>query len=110
MGEQKIGIQAPGPPRRDPGRNSAQDPSPGVPNGGMANYLGAKRCDLGPLGVLGPASTPWAGRLYIKVSEFQGLSTKLLSACLFQIIKYGASTEKHEVVGGYTLIIRGWDY
>ena len=62
IGEQKIGIQAPGPPRRDPGRNSVQDPGFKVPSGGMATHLVAKRCDLGSLGVPGPASTPWAPR------------------------------------------------
>ena len=58
MGEKKVGIQAPGPPRRDPGRNSVPDPGFKVPNGGMATHLVAKRCDLGSLGVPGPASTP----------------------------------------------------
>ena len=58
MGEKKAGVQAPGPPRRDPGRNSAPDPGFKVPNGGMATHLVAKRCDLGSLGVPGPASTP----------------------------------------------------
>ena len=58
MGQQKIGIQAPGPPWRDPGRNSASDPGLQVPNGGMATHLVTKRCDLGSLGVPGPASTP----------------------------------------------------
>ena len=35
-------------------------PDPGfkIPNGGMATHLVAKRCDLGSLGVPGPASTP----------------------------------------------------
>ena len=59
MGENKVGIQAPGPPRRDPGRNSVPDPGCKVPNGGMATHLVAKRCDLGSLGVPGPARTPW---------------------------------------------------
>merc|ERR1711903_393722 len=54
----KVGIQAPGPPRRDPGRNSVSDPGFKVSNGGMATHLVAKRCDLGSLGVPGPASTP----------------------------------------------------
>ena len=58
MGQQKVWIQALGPPRRDPGRNSASDPGLQVPNGGMATHLVAKRCDLGSLGVPGPASTP----------------------------------------------------
>ena len=58
IGEKKVGIQAPGPPRRDPGRNSVPDPGFKVPNGGMATHLVAKRCDLGSLGVPGPASTP----------------------------------------------------
>ena len=52
-------IQGLGPPRQDPGRNSAQDPGPGVPNGGMATHLGANMLDLGSLGVPGPASTPF---------------------------------------------------
>ena len=58
ISDKKIGIQAPGPPRRDPGRNSEPDPGFKVPNGGMATHLVAKRCDLGSLGVPGPASTP----------------------------------------------------
>merc|ERR1711995_102279 len=58
LGETKVGIQAPGPPWRDPGRNSVPDPGFKVPNGGMATHLVAKRCDLGSLGVPGPASTP----------------------------------------------------
>ena len=35
-------------------------PDPGfkIPNGGMATHLVAKKCDLGSLGVPGPASTP----------------------------------------------------
>ena len=58
MGQKKVGIQAPGPPRRDPGRNSAYFAARNVQNGGMATHLVAKRCDLGSLGVPGPASTP----------------------------------------------------
>ena len=57
MGEQKVGIQALGPPRRDPGQNSVPDPGVKVPNGATATHLVAKRCDLGSLGVPGPAST-----------------------------------------------------
>ena len=60
MGEQKVGIQDPGPPRRDSGRNSASNPGPNVKNGRMATPLVTKRCDLGYLGVPGPASTPLA--------------------------------------------------
>ena len=45
MGERKVGIQGPGPLRRDLGRNSAQDPGLHIPNGGMATHLVAKRCD-----------------------------------------------------------------
>ena len=39
-------------------------PDPGfkIPNGGMATHLVAKRCDLGSLGVPGPASTPLGRR------------------------------------------------
>ena len=62
MGQKKVWIQAPGPPRRDPGRNSASDPGLQVPNGGMAIHLVAKMCDLGYLGVPGPASTPLGRR------------------------------------------------
>ena len=58
MGEKKVGIQAPGPPRRDPGRNSEPDAGFKVPNGATATHLVAKRCDLGSLGVPCPASTP----------------------------------------------------
>ena len=58
MGEKKVGIWAPGPPRRDPGRNSAYFAARNVQNGWMATHLVAKRCDLGSLGVPGPASTP----------------------------------------------------
>ena len=57
MDEQKVGIHGLGPPRRDLGRNSAQDPGLPVPNGGMATYLVAKKCDLGSLGFRGIAST-----------------------------------------------------
>ena len=62
MGQQKIGIWAPGPPRRDPGRNSEPDPGFKVPNGATATHLVTKRCDLGSLGVPGPASTPLGRR------------------------------------------------
>ena len=55
---EKVGIQAPGPPRRDLGRNSVLDPGFKIPHGGVAIHLVAKRCDLGSLGVPGPASTP----------------------------------------------------
>ena len=58
IGLKKVVMQALGPPQRDPGRNSASDPGLHVPNGGIATHLVAKRCDLGSLGVLGPASTP----------------------------------------------------
>ena len=51
----------PGTPRRDPGRNSVPDPGFKVPDGGMATHLVAERCDLGSLGVPGPASTPGWG-------------------------------------------------
>ena len=53
MGEKKVGIQAPGPPRRDPGRNSASGPGFHVPNSRMATHLVAKRCDLASFGVPG---------------------------------------------------------
>ena len=59
--EKKVGIWAPGPPRRDPGRNSVPDPGFKVPNGGMATHLVAKRCDLGSPRFQGPASTPGWG-------------------------------------------------
>ena len=59
---QKVGIWAPGPPRRDPGRNSEPDPGFKVPNGATATHLVTKRCDLGSLGVPGPASTPLGRR------------------------------------------------
>ena len=62
VGEKKVGIQALGPPRRDPGRNSASDPGLHVPNGGMATHLVVKRCDLGSLRVPNPASTPLGRR------------------------------------------------
>ena len=62
MGEKKVGIWAPGPPRRDPGRNSEPDPGFKVPNGATATHLVTKRCDLGSLGVPGPASTPLGRR------------------------------------------------
>ena len=60
-GETKNWIQGLGTPQRDLGRNSVQDPGPGVPNGGMVTHLAAKRCDLGCLGGPGPSSTPWTG-------------------------------------------------
>ena len=62
IGEKKVGIWAPGPPRRDPGRNSEPDPGFKVPNGATATHLVTKRCDLGSLGVPGPASTPLGRR------------------------------------------------
>ena len=62
ISEEKVGIQAPGPPRRDPGRNSVSDPGFKVPNGATATHLVTKRCDLGSLGVPGPASTPLGRR------------------------------------------------
>ena len=55
---EKVGIQGLGSPRRDPGRNSAQNPGPDVPNGGMATHLATKRLDLGSLGLPAPARTP----------------------------------------------------
>ena len=61
MGLKKVGIWAPGPPRRDPGRNSEPDAGFKVQNGATATHLVAKRCDLGSLGVPGPASTPGWG-------------------------------------------------
>merc|ERR1712162_20524 len=53
-----LGFRPRDTPRRDLGRNSVPDPGFKVPNGGMATHLVAKRCDLGSLGVPGPASTP----------------------------------------------------
>ena len=62
INKKKVGIQAPGPPRRDTGRNSVPDPGFKVPNGGMATHLVTKRSELGSLGVPGPASTPLGRR------------------------------------------------
>ena len=58
----KVGMQTPGPPQRDPGRNSTSDPVFQVQNGGMAIHLVTKRCDLESLGVPGPgpAHPSWA--------------------------------------------------
>ena len=58
---EKNWDSGPGTPRRDPGRNSVPDPGFKIPNGGMATHLVAKMCDLGSLGVPGPASTPGWG-------------------------------------------------
>merc|ERR1712138_99107 len=57
-GRKKVEIEGGGPIWRDPRRNSVQKAVPGVPYGGMATQLVTKRCDLGSLGVPGPASTP----------------------------------------------------
>ena len=56
--KKKVEIEGVGPIWRDPRRNSVQKAVPGVPYGGMATHLVTKRCDLGSLGVPGPASTP----------------------------------------------------
>ena len=58
MVEKSVEIEGVGPIWRDPRRNSVQKAVPGVPYGGMATHLVTKRCDLGSLGVPGPASTP----------------------------------------------------
>ena len=58
MTKTKVEIEGVGPIWRDPRRNSIQKAVPGVPYGGMATHLVTKRCDLGSLGVPGPASTP----------------------------------------------------
>ena len=46
---------------RDPRRNSVHPGAKDVQNGWMATQLVTKRCDLGSLGVPGPASTPLGG-------------------------------------------------
>ena len=56
--EEKVEIEGVGPPWRDSQRNSAPGRGPQVPNGATATHLVTKRCDLGSLGVPGPASTP----------------------------------------------------
>ena len=61
----KIEIEGVGPIRRDPRRNSVQKAVPGVPYGGMATQLVTKSCDLGSLGVPGPASAPLCPRTCI---------------------------------------------
>ena len=58
MVQKKVEFEGVGPIWRDPRRNSVQKAVPGVPYGGMATHLVTKRCDLGSLGVPGPASTP----------------------------------------------------
>ena len=56
--QKNVEIEGVGPIWRVPERNSVQKAVPGVPYGGMATHLVPKRCDLGSLGVPGPASTP----------------------------------------------------
>ena len=56
--KKKVEIEGAGPPWRDSQRNSAPGPGPQVPNGATATHLVTKKCDLGSLGVPGPASTP----------------------------------------------------
>ena len=58
MVNNKIEIEGGGPIWRDPRRNSANPGIHGAQNGWMASQLVTKRCDLGSLGVPGPASTP----------------------------------------------------
>ena len=57
-GRKKIEIEGVGPIWRGPRRNSAELPAGIMQNGWMATQLVTKRCDLGSLGVPGPASTP----------------------------------------------------
>ena len=58
MVKKKVEIEGAGPPWRDSQRNSAPGLGPQVPKGAMVNHLGAKRYDLGSLGVPGSARTP----------------------------------------------------
>merc|ERR1739841_130278 len=84
IGEKEVGIQAPGPPRRDPGWNSVPDPGFKVPNGGMATHLVTKRYDLGSLGVPGPASTPGragGGSRQLRPHWCPPIHPRLLSPC-----------------------------
>ena len=55
---QKVEIEGAGPPWRDPQRNSAPNPGTNVQNGATATQLVKQMCDLGSVGVPGPASTP----------------------------------------------------
>ena len=57
-GQKKVEIEGVGPIWRDPRRNSANPGLNFAQNGWMATQLVTKRCGLGSLGVLGPASTP----------------------------------------------------
>ena len=57
---QKVGIWAPGPPRRDPGRNSEPEPGFKVPNGGMATHGDPLGGSGAMRGALGPPWAPWA--------------------------------------------------
>ena len=59
-GRKKVEIEGVRPIWRAPERNSASNPASDVQNGLLATRLVTKRCDLGSLGVPGPASTPWA--------------------------------------------------
>ena len=58
LGQKKVEFEGVGPIWRDARRNSASNPASDVQNGWMATRLVPKRCDLGSLGVPGPASTP----------------------------------------------------
>ena len=58
MLKKEVEIEGAGPPWRDPRRNSVNFLASKATNSRMATHLVTKRCDLGSLGVPGPASTP----------------------------------------------------
>ena len=59
--KKKVEIEGARPPQLDCHRNSAQNPSMDVQNGGMATHLAKNWHHLGSVWVPGLASTPWAG-------------------------------------------------
>ena len=61
-GRKNVEIEGVGPIWQDPRQNSAYNRAANVQNGWMASQLVTKRCDLGSLGVPGPASTPLGPR------------------------------------------------
>ena len=85
MVEKQVEIEGAGPPWRDPRRKTTQNPGPDVQNGAMATHLVTKRCDLGSLGVPGPASTPLGGGGQAKI-QIQAKIHK--GACQIQGVSY----------------------
>ena len=99
----KNEIEGVGSPWRDSRRNSAPGPGPQVPNGATATHLVTKRCDLGSLGVPGPASTPLGrrGRATSSIDPKLDLDLDISDLGFDQISSYkrGGSTTTHVSTG-----------